>query len=102
MKLEFLSKHPHRTRSLVITHDKTEDATPIVEAMKTIGWEVGKNPLPHVDGKKEISLSRKGSDIFNSWTTQEHKTFLKEAEKTLKTVGIKNVPYRKLTIQDCI
>lgn len=102
MKLEFVSKHPHRSRNLVIMHNKNEDATPIVEAMKAIGWEVVKNSLPPIRGIQEICLSRKGSDIFNSWTTAEHKAFIKEAEKALKTVGHKNVPYRKLTIQDCI
>lgn len=101
MKLEFQSKHPHRTRFLVVAYDKQkDDVNPIVNAMESVGWL----PKDCFFGSKtpEIHFSKPGTDIFNSWTTEEHKLFIKEAEKALKTVGIKNVPYRKLTIQDLI
>jgi len=102
MKLEFQSKHPHRSRFLVIEYNSTEDPALIISVLVSLGWEITSRIQKKENILTRIHLSKKGNGLFNSWTTKEHSSLIKEAEKALKTIGFVRIPYRKLTIQDCI
>ena len=103
MNLQYTSMRPHNSRLLNIEYQKEEDPQPIINAMSKIGWEI-KTSIPHNGDRYpgKISLSKKGSGNFDGWNRSEKKSFLKEAEKTLKSFGFKSIPYLKLTLQDLL
>jgi hypothetical protein len=59
------------------------------EDLRKAGWDDdGLRGLPPLDGENEITVSRKGSDLFNGQTKDEAKSFVAAARKVLRKHGI--------------
>ena len=105
MKIEFQSKHPHRTLFLKVTH-RPDDGDVFRELEHALGlvqwvrdpWEAP--PLP--DGTTESRFCRSGTAVFGGWTDEEMVVFEADVRNVLDRFVEGRVPHRKLTMQDCI
>ena len=105
MKIEFQSKHPHRTLFLNVTH-RPDEGDVFRELEHALGlvhwvrdpWEIP--PLP--DGTMEIRFCRSGTGIFGGWTDEERIIFEAGVRNTLGPFMSGRVPHRKLRMQDCV
>ena len=102
MKMEFVSKRPHSSRSLVVLFLDSEPIQPLIKSLQTIDWKPFSRPFSVGEGTNEISFVKEGTGPFGSWTSTEEKSFLKEVKKMLDKEGHKNIPYRKLTFMELI
>lgn len=104
--LTFASKSPHKTRWLVISFMEDTEPTALIDDLRDAGWareNASLLPLiefPTLNGRKEIDLSAKGSDIFGYWTVDERKMHMANARKALRKHGITGVPHWKMTLAD--
>lgn len=107
--LTFASKAPHKTKFLVISFHvdhKMYFHDDLIEDLRKVGWAEENAALrslvelPPLFGRKEIHLFARGSDLFDSWTDEEAKKFMRDARTVLRRYNIKGVPHRKLTLAD--
>lgn len=103
--ITFASKHPHKTKMLLISFMEDNEPKELVDDLAVVGWaeDNGLMPLykmPSLNGRLEIQLHTEGSASFGFWTEDEARINMAKARKMLRKHGITGVPHRKLTLAD--
>jgi len=104
--MTFASKAPHKTRFLTISFMEDNAPTDLFADLQTVAWVkdagglVPMFELPAINGRKEVDLFAKGSEIFGFWTDAERKFHMAACRKVLRKYGFKGVPHHKLTLAD--
>lgn len=99
--VEFGSKVPHSTFWIHILHDVDIVPSKLIDELKKAGWKESVT-LPPMYKAVDRYYSKKGSSIFNGFTTEERKTNMSRARRILRKSGFTSVEWRKLTLQDML
>ncbi len=107
MKVEFQSKHPHNTVFLFVEYDESELTLyhQLRDYLTVIGMFNVQEQRRVASMKPTSTFSANGSGPFGSWTKAEKKLYMDRFRRILKQpdcLGLSEVPYRKLTLEDLL
>lgn len=103
LQCEFQSKPPHRTSFLVLEFNESHRPGALLKSLSDIGWvEDGMAPPSPLDGRQEITVSKRGTGLFGGWTETERGLFLAECQTVLERYLHFDVPHRQLTAADLL
>lgn len=90
---------------LVIQHPPGKKPVKLLAELEKVGWKPEpRQILWYPKGAKyhEVIVGRPGSAIFERWTPEESKKYMREVQKVLRAFGFARVPKCKLTMQDML
>jgi hypothetical protein len=100
--VEWISKHPHTSRSLTIRYPVGKAPKPLFKDLERAGFFRPKfHNAPSVGGFVEVDYEKAGTDIFGQWKPAERRVYVAAVEKVLTRHGL-TAKYRRLTIADCL
>lgn len=106
VRVEFRSKHPHRTLWLWLEFPQHDDPKGLLDDLATAGWReggsIGAARMSPFKGRQQVEINKRGSGLFGEWLPNERKRFLAEARRILRRHGLVNVRNRKLTLADLL
>lgn len=90
------SKHPHTTCWLELDEpeQETADATRLHAALRAIGWERETNELPPLAGRRTVTFTKDGTDLFGGWTPEEAQGNLAAVRRVLRRFKLQAPRYR--------
>jgi hypothetical protein len=92
----FESKAPHTTCLISLDYPEAAPPTDLIQALAEVGFAPdGLAGLPPLDGRAEVQLVKRGSDLFGGWTAEEQTQNMRQARAVLKRFGFARVPHDK-------